>query len=166
MKKIAYLALIFLIIVASIFGIYIHFTYKSPEVSDNLALQAAIQANIKSTYTWFDIYKKDLNGYLNGTTTNTVEKIIKSLEEATPVIIQTTNEKFGNSNNATFIVASAFDTSNQVYTYVYDSASGKYNKKLYTLESLLEDAISVYMYAGTEEIQWKKYTISFFPSYL
>lgn len=152
MKKIAYLALIFLIIVASIFGLYIHFTYKSPEIQDNSALQTAMQTNIKNSYTWIDIYKEDLNGYLNGTTTNTVQQIINSLEEATPVIIRTANEKFSGSEDVTFIVASAFDTSNQIYTYIYDASLGKYNKKLYTLESLLEDAISVYMYAETEEI--------------
>lgn len=153
MKKIASFVLLFFIIVASILGICIYHTYKVPGTSNNSALQLSIQANIKNTYNWVTILPKDLNGYLNGTYTDTVEKIIKALEEATPVIIQTANEKFCGLNNNTFIVASAFNTSNQIYTYIYDSSSGKYTRELYTLESILEDAISVYMYIETEESQ-------------
>lgn len=150
MKKIAILALIFFIIVASIFGIYI-FTHNdsTPEYVEDTKLQEQILNNSS----WVYLNKDDLNGYLNGTYTSSVQKIINSLEEAIPVIFQTSTNQFGNLENGSFIIASAFNTSNQVYVYYYDSTTNKYRKKVTSLENVLDDSTAAFIYTGTEVLQ-------------
>ena len=147
MKKIVIFILIMLIIIASIFGFYLYSAYTSSTSSpENLDLESRILSNSS----WIELTEEDFYGYLNGTYTEAVQKIINSLEEAIPVIIHTSNDKFGDNKNGNFIIASAFNTSNQIYTYYYNIATSSYRKTLSSLESLLEDAIRVYIYDETE----------------
>lgn len=147
MKKIAIIVLIILIIFASIFGIYI-LTYDntpSQPVAD-MELQTQLLNNSK----WIYLTKEDLNGYLNGTYTSNVQKIISSLEEAIPVIFQTTTKQFGGLENGSFIVASAFDLKNNVYIYYYSPSENIYKKNATSLANILDDSAAAYIYTGTE----------------
>ncbi len=150
MKKIAIIILIFLIIIASIFSYYLYSTSKSSTaVSSEQNLE--LYEKIVSNSSWIYLGKDDFNGYLNGTYTAPVKAIIESLEEAIPVILQTSNDKFGDFENCTFIVASSFTSSNQVYVYYYNSETGSYSKSSVSLESLLEDVTAAYIYNETED---------------
>jgi len=111
-----------------------------------------LQEKILENSSWIQLTKDDFYGYLNGTYTPAVQAIIESLEEAVPVIFQTSNDKFGKFENYTFIVASAFNTENKIYTYYYNSETNSYIKVLSSLENLLENAHAVYIYKETEEI--------------
>lgn len=150
MKKLAIFMLIIFIIFASIFGFYLYSSSKEPVY--NLDSSLALQEKILNNSSWIYITEEDFYGYLNGTYTNSVNTIITSLEEATPVIFQTSNDKFGDHKSGTFIVASAFNTSNQVYIYHYNKETNSYQKSLTSLENLLEDANAVFIYNETEEL--------------
>ena len=147
MKKIAIFALISLIIIASIFSWYLYSSSKPAENSLNQT--TLLQEKILNNSSWTYLSNEDLTGYINGTYTPAVQSIVSSLEEAIPVIFKTQNGKFKNS---TYIVASAFDTSNNIYVYSYNKETDKYSKTSVSLESLLEDAIAVFIYNGTEGI--------------
>lgn len=148
MKKAAIAILVLLIIIASILGIYLYTTSRPVLTS---TVQSDLQGKIKNNSSWLYLKKEDFNGYLNGTYTLSVQTIIESLEEAIPVIFQTSNDRFGDFENCTFIVASAFDTSNKVYIYYYSPEENKYKKTLLPLEALLEDATAAYIYNEMEE---------------
>ena len=147
MKKIAIIALILLTIIASIFSWYLYTSSKPAENSLNYSTD--LQEKILKNSSWKSLNENDLNGYLNGTYTNTVQSIISSLEEATPVIFKTSNTKFKNSE---FIVASAFYTSNNIHVYYYNKETDLYSKSSIPLENLLEDALAVFIYNETEGI--------------
>ena len=150
MKKLAILIVIILMIIVLIFGGYLYFssTPKSIDSPVNSELEEKILA--KSSWTYLE--KEDFYGYLNGTYTPAVQKIISSLENAVPVIFNTSNDKFAKSENNTFLVASAFNAQNKVYIYHYNVETSKYIKSLVSLENLLEDSNAVYIYDETEEI--------------
>ena len=151
MKKFIILILAGLVILVSTFTFYLYSASKASNTivpTENLSLQSRILANS----IWIDVTEQDFIGYLNGTYTETVQRIINSLEEATPLIIKTSNDKFGTSANEIFVVASAFNTSNQVYVYYFNAEKNAYLKTLSSLESLLEDAISVYIYNEKEGV--------------
>lgn len=160
MKKIVILLLAVLIIIVAAFGFYLYFSPQ--KTTSNSGSNLALQEKILKNSSWIYLTEEDFYGYLNGTYTDSVNTIISSLEEATPVIFQTSNDKFGNSESGTFIVASAFNTSSQVYTYHYNGETNSYQKSLTSLENLLEDANAVFIYNETEELQWKKYILLLF----
>lgn len=155
MKKIAIFVIIILVVIISIFGIIIYSTSKPSNVASTF--EATLEAKILDNSKWVEISKEDLNGYLNGTYTKTVTSIINSLEDATPIIFQTSSNRFSNIDDGIFIVASAFTTDNKVYVYYYSPESSNYKKTTATLESLLEDCTAAYIYNETEGLQWKKY---------
>ena len=128
MKKLIVLALILLTVIASIFGYYLY-SQSKPVITDT-GLDVTLQTQILNNSSWITLTKEDFYGYLNGTYTESVQKIITSLEEAIPVIFQTSNDKFGEFENYTFMVASAFDSSNNVYIYYYNPEKNSYIKTL------------------------------------
>lgn len=148
MKKLIALAICVFLMIGTIIGIYIYsINISSKNVPDNSALKKELLTN----YSWITLTKEDFNGYLNGTYTSSIKNMITSLEEAIPVIIHTSNSRFG--NDGTFVVASAFDASNKVYIYYYDSDFNEYKKTSVKLESLLEDADSIYIYNRLEGVK-------------
>lgn len=161
MKKIILCIILFLITLFSILGIYILNIEDTPitDTSD-VNVNLILKENIINNSSWVDITKKDFNAYLNGTYTLTVQKIINSLEEAIPTIFYFSSKDTDEKNP--FVVASAFDTSNNIYIYSYDFKTNQYSKKLYSLESLLKNSSAVYIYNKTEVTQWKRYTLLFY----
>ena len=150
MKKLITLIVCVFLIIGTIIGIYI---YSVSISSKNTPDYTALKGEISNNYSWIKLTKDDFNGYLNGTYTSSIKSIIKSLEEAIPVIIHTNTTRFGNNDSGTFVVASAFNTSNKVYVYYYDSNFNEYKKTSLKLESLLEDADSIFIYNRLEGIQ-------------
>lgn len=148
MKKLIFSLIIFLIILSSILGIYIYLLSKPS--ADNTSADMVLREDILKNSSWTNITEEDLNGYLNGTYTQTTRKIINSLEEATPVIFCISDTRFDSSENDTFIVASAFNTSNQVYVYYYNKEEQQYAKVLSSFETLLRNSHSVYIYNRLE----------------
>ena len=150
MKKLITLVICVFLLIGTIIGLYIYsINISSKNVPDNTILKEEILNN----YSWESVTKEDFNGYLNGTYTSSIKNIIASLEEAIPVILHINSNRFGGNDNGTFVVASAFDTTNKVYVYYYNSNLNKYEKTLVRLESLLEDADSLFIYKGWEELQ-------------
>ena len=68
MKKIAIFVIIILVVIISIFGITIYSTSKPSNVASTS--DATLEAKILDNSKWVEISKEDLNGYLNGTYTN------------------------------------------------------------------------------------------------
>lgn len=150
MKRLIALIVCVFLIIGTIIGIYI---YSINISSKNTPDYTALKGEISNNYSWIKLTNEDFNGYLNGTYTSSIKSIIKSLEEAIPIIIHTNTTRFGNNDNGTFVVASAFDASNKAYVYYYDSNLNEYKKTSLKLESLLEDADSVFIYNRLEGIQ-------------
>ncbi len=151
MKKIVIFVIIILVIIISIFGITIYSISKPSNVASTS--EATLETKILNNSEWIEISKEDLNGYLNGTYTKTVTSIIDSLENATPIIFQTSSSRFSNIDGGIFIVASAFTTDNKIYVYYYNPESNNYKKTTATLESLLDDCTAAYIYNETEGLQ-------------
>jgi len=149
MKKIVILSLIFLIVVATIFSIYLYSDNKS---SPELIVDSGLQEKILNNSSWITLSNEDLNGYLNGTYTPSVLSILNSLENAVPVIFQITSNKYSGVDGGIFIVASAFNSNNNVYVYYYNPETNAYEKTASSLEYILEDAISAFIYNETEEL--------------
>ena len=150
MKKLIALIICVFLLIGTIIGLYIYsISIASKNIPDNTALKEEILNN----YSWKNVTKEDFNGYLNGTYTSSIKTIIASLEEAIPVILHVNSNRFGNNDKGTFVVASAFDTTNKVYVYYHDSNLNEYKKTLVKLESLLEDADSVFIYKRLEGLQ-------------
>lgn len=149
MKKFIFLTLGIFIVFLSIFGIYLYSFSKPTSNTENINLSQ--KQKILDNSSWIYLNEEDFFGYLNGTYTEPVQKIITSLEDAIPVIFKTSNDKFGNFENSTFIVASAFDISNKVYVYYYDTESNSYIKNLTSFESLLNHSLAAFIYSKTEE---------------
>lgn len=148
MKKVAIFILIFLIIVASIFSFYLYSIYNTDSAKSENDL--ALQEKILNNSSWITLKKEDLNGYLNGTYTPNVLSILNSLENAVPVIFQITSNKYSNVDGGIFIIASAFNSNNQVYVYYYNPEINKYEKTVSSLEYILEDATAAFIYNETE----------------
>ena len=147
MRKIIIAIILILILFSIIIGITLHISSKETITENtNKTLQEEILNNSK----WILLNDDDFNGYLNGTYTKNINEIISSLEEARPVIFQISGEKFSNTEEGTFIVASSFNTSNKVYIYRYNYNQNKYVKGLYPLESILEYATSAFIYLDQE----------------
>ena len=150
MKKLITLIICVFLIIGAIIGMYI---YSININSKNVPDYTELKKEILNNYSWKNITKEDFNGYLNGTYTSSIKTVIASLEEAVPVILHINSNRFGNNDNGTFVIASAFDESNKVYVYYYDSNLNEYKKTAVKLESLLEDANSVFIYKRWEELQ-------------
>ena len=150
MKKLITLAICVFLIIGAIIGMYI---YSINMNSKNVPDYSALKEELLDNYSWITFTEKDFNGYLNNTYTPSVKNIIASLEEAIPVIVHVSSNRFGNNDNGTFVVASAFDTTNKVYVYYYNPNLNEHKKTLVKLESLLEDADSIFIYKGWEELQ-------------
>lgn len=149
MKKIIIFMLILLIMIISVLGFYL----CKPSISDDANSSKedlALQEKILKNSSWLALKDEDLNGYLNGTYTDSILSIINSLENAVPVIFQITSNKFSNIDDGIFIIASAFDTKNDVYVYYYNPEINKYEKTTASLAYLLEDAAAAFIYNGTE----------------
>ena len=152
MKKIATFAIIVLIINIFILGFYIHLSSTKSTPVNTTIDDLALKESILNDSSWLYLNTEDFYGYLNGTYTTNIQTLISSLEEAIPVIIHTSNDKFIGNEDMTFIVASAFDTTNRVYTYYKNPETNKFIKKLVSLETLLEDANAILIYNKKEEI--------------
>ena len=150
MKKLIALAICVFLMIGTIIGIYI---YSINISSKNVPANSALKKELLTNYSWITLTKEDFNGYLNGTYTSSIKSMITSLEEAIPVIIHTSNSRFGNNDSGIFVVASAFDTSNKVYVYYYDLDFNEYKKTSVKFESLLEDADSIYIYNRLEGVK-------------
>ena len=150
MKKLIALIVCVFLIIGTIIGIYI---YSVSISSKNAPNYTALKGEISNNYSWIKLTDEDFNGYLNGTYTSSMKSMIKSLEEAIPVIIHTNTTRFGNNDNGTFVVASAFGASNKVFVSYYDSNFNEYKKTSIKLESLLEDADYFFIYNRLEGAQ-------------
>jgi len=150
MKKIALCILVFFTLIASIFGFYLYSVSKTDTKPTG---DLKLKTEILNKSSWIYLTEEDFYGYLNETYTPSVQTIINSLEEAIPVIFHTSNNKFGKFEDGTFIVASAFDASNKVYVYYYNSDKEFYQKSTSSLESILEDANAAYIYNLVEGLE-------------
>lgn len=150
MKKFTIFLILCFAIIISILGVYAYSVLKPSNVES--FSDTTLEDKILNNSTWLSITKDDLNGYLNGTYTKNVTAIIDSLEEATPIIFQTSSDRFSNIEGGIFVVASAFSSTNEVYIYYYNPETNQYKKTTATLESLLDDCTSAFIYTGTEEL--------------
>lgn len=148
MKKWILLIFTMIIIILSISAIYILDLF--PKDSANSNKELALQEQILSNSSWIELKNEDFYGYLNETYTPSILAIINSLENAVPVIVQITSNKFSNVDGGIFIVASAFTSDNQVYVYYYNPETNKYEKTTASLDFILEDATAAFIYNETE----------------
>jgi len=151
MKKLAIFILIVLSILALLLSIFLYSSLSSD--TNTREKDSKLQEAILKQSDWIYLTEEDFYGYLNGTYTSSVQTIISSLEEAVPVIFQISGGKFEADGVGTYVVASAFNSSNEIYVYYYNSNKNKYIKNLYSLEYLLEDAAAAYIYNGTEGLR-------------
>jgi len=148
MKKILFISITLSLTIIFILGFYL---YKYTSFTNTSSkTDGVLVEDILNNSKWLKLTKEDLNGYLNGTITPSIQSIINSLENAIPVIFKITSNKFSNVDGGTFIVASAFNSNNEIYVYYYDSETTKYEKTVSTLEFVLEDATDAFIYNGTE----------------
>ncbi len=150
MKKIIIAIILFLIFVVLALFLTFSFLNKEANVKNNYEdLQQKIINNSK----WLALSQDDINGYIGNTYTDTMKKVVNSLEEAIPVIFQISGSKFSNSTDGSFIIVSAFTPSNNVYIYYYDFSRKKYVKETTTLSSVLENATNVFICTNPEVLK-------------
>ena len=148
MKKVIITSITFILILVSIFSFYLY--YASNSTSTDLEQESVLDGKILSNSSWITLEKEDFNGYLNGTYTPSILSIINSLENAVPVIFQITSNKYSDIDGGIFIVASAFNTQNNVFVYYYNPETNNYEKTVSSLEFILEDASAAFIYNETE----------------
>lgn len=104
---------------------------------------------ILSNSSWITLDNSDFNSLLLNTYSDKILTIINSLENSIPIIIEVHGGQFSKENRNNFIVASAFDASNNVYSYIPTDES--YEKITTSLEILLENAVS-FLVINDEEV--------------
>lgn len=147
MKKIIIAAIFFLIFV--FFVVFMAFNFLNKKNDTTNTYEDLQQKIINNSY-WLTLSKDDINGYIAKSYTDTMKKVINSLEESIPVIFQISGSKFSNNENGSFVVVSAFTPSNDVYIYYYDFSKNKYVKKTSTLSDVLENATNVFICTNPE----------------
>lgn len=106
---------------------------------------------ILSNSSWSDFSKSDFNSLLLKTYSDNVLSILSSLEDAIPVIVEVNNGKFSEENKNNFIVMSSFASSSNVYIYLCNGTS--YEKKITSLESILENTVRFFMIDNKEVLK-------------
>lgn len=150
MKKFIIIIIMFLIIISTILLIVLNIINNSTTKINYEKLEDTIVDNSK----WIELSTEDFNSLLLGNYSSNILKIINSLEESIPVILQISDSKFStNKESGTFIVATCFDKNNNVYFYTYDLKSSTYTKKLSSLDTILESATAVFILEDTEVLR-------------